>query len=312
MGPGARTVSTSDLHVVTGAFGYSGRYIAQELLLRGYRVRTLTGHPDRPNPFGDRVEVAPFAFDAPARLAESLRGAAALYNTYWVRFPRGPASFDQAAANTQTLIRAAIEAGVRRFVHISITNPSEDSPLPYFRAKAVVEHILAGSGLSHAILRPTVLFGKEDILINNIAWLLRTLPIFGVFRAGQYRVQPVCVADLAALAVDLAGQAQSMVVDAVGPEIYTFEEMIRLIRSEVGSHARIIHVSPVLALAAARLIGWLLRDVVITRDEISGLMADLLVSHQTPSCPTRFSHWLAEHAAELGTHYASELSRHYI
>ena len=275
-------------------------------------MRTLTGHPNRPNPFGDRVDVRPFAFDAPATLVKNLRGATVLYNTYWVRFTRGGSSFDQAVANTQTLIRAAVDAGVQRFVHISITNPCADSPLPYFRGKAIVERMLSESRLSYAILRPTVLFGKEDILINNIAWLLRRLPIFGIFGSGQYRIQPVYVADLAALAVELAGKTENMVLDAVGPETYTFENMVQLIRSHVGSQARLIHVPPALALAAGRLIGWLLHDEVITRDEISGLMADLLISDKPPSCPTQFSRWLAEHAAELGTHYASELRRHYI
>jgi NADH dehydrogenase len=305
-------MSTSDLHIVTGAFGYSGRYIAEQLLQRGYRVRTLTGHPDRPNPFGPQIEVAPFAFDAPVMLVENLRGATALYNTYWVRFTKGRASFDQAIANTEILIRAAVEAGVRRFVHISITNPSERSPLPYFRGKAIVERMLVESGLSYAILRPTVLFGKEDILINNIAWLLRKLPVFGVFGSGQYRIQPVYVADLAASAVEMAGQTENGVLDAVGPETYTFEDLVRLVRSQVGSRARIVHIPPALALATGRVLGWLLRDVVITRDEIAGLMADLLISGEPPSCPTRFSDWLAEHAAEVGTRYASELRRHYI
>ena len=183
-------MSHSDLHVVTGAFGYSGKYIASLLLQQGRRVRTLTGHPNRPNPFGNRVEALPFHFDNPQELTANLRGAAALYNTYWVRFSRGRTTFDQAVANTRALIRAAADAGVGRFINISITNPAEDSPLPYFRGKAVVERALTESGLSYAILRPTVLFGKEDILVNNIAWLLRRLPVFGVFGSGEYRCRP--------------------------------------------------------------------------------------------------------------------------
>jgi len=250
-------VSHSDLHVVTGAFGYSGKYIASLLLQQGQRVRTLTGHPNRPNPFGNRVEALPFHFDNPQELTANLRGAAALYNTYWVRFSRGRTTFDQAVANTRALIRAAADAGVGRFINISITNPAEDSPLPYFRGKAVVERALTESGLSYAILRPTVLFGKEDILVNNIAWLLRRLPVFGVFGSGEYRLP--------------AG----------------------------------------LALAVGRVVGWLVRDVVITPDEIAGLMANLLVSDRPPTCPTRLSEWLHEHADRLGARYASELKRHY-
>jgi NADH dehydrogenase len=301
----------SDLHVVTGASGYSGRYIAGLLLERGHRVRTLTGHPDRPSPFGDRVEAVPFHFENRRELAASLRGAAVLYNTYWIRFSRGRRTFDKAVANSRTLIRAAAEAGVGRFVHISITNPSEGSPLPYFRGKAVVERALVESGLSYAILRPTVLFGREDILINNIAWLLRQLPLFGVFGSGEYALQPVYVEDMAALAVEMACSTHNGVVDAVGPETYSFEELVKLIRRAVNSRAGIFHVPPGIALGIGRVIGWLTRDVVITRDEIAGLMGNLLVSDRPPSCPTSFSQWLHDHAGELGTHYASELRRHY-
>jgi len=302
---------TPDIHVVTGAFGYSGRHIAQRLLDQGQRVRTLTGHPGRPDPFGGRVEVMPYRFDDPVAMAESLRGAVALYNTYWVRFNRGNRTFDQAVANTRTLIRSAVDAGVGRFVHISITNPSEDSPLPYFRGKALVERAVLESGMSYAVLRPTVLFGKEDILINNIAWLLRRLPVFGVFGSGEYQLQPVFVGDLADLAVGVAGHTDNLVLDAVGPERYTFGELVQLVRRHVGSGARVIHVPPVLALAVGRLVGRVARDVLITRDEIAGLMASLLVSDQPPTCPTCFSEWIAQHARQLGMRYASELQRHY-
>jgi NADH dehydrogenase len=301
----------SDVHVVTGAFGYTGQHIARRLLEEGRRVRTLTAHPGRPNPFGDRVEAAPFHFDDPAALTEELRGAAVLYNTYWIRFEHGDATFARAIANSETLIRAAVAAGVGRFVHISITNPSEDSPRPYFRGKAIVERRLKESGLSHAILRPTVLFGGEDILINNIAWLLRRLPVFGIFGTGDYRLQPVHVDDVAALAVELGRRNGNVARDAVGPETYTFEALLRLLRGRVRSRCRLVHLPPGLALAAARSLGRVVGDVVITGDEIAGLMANLLVSDDPPTCPTRFSEWLTEHGGELGVRYASELERHY-
>jgi uncharacterized protein YbjT (DUF2867 family) len=315
-----------DLAIVTGAFGYTGRYITRLLLNRAGAadrapahtkaapsapVRTLTGHPDRPNPFGSAVEALPFDFDNPEALVEHLRGAAALYNTYWIRFERGDTNFDRAVENSRTLIHAAVEAGVRRFVHISITNPAEQSPFPYFRGKALAERALRESGLSYAIVRPTVMFGGEDILINNIAWLLRRLPVFGVFGNGRYRIQPVHVEDVADLAVALGDGAEDVVADAVGPETCTFDELVTLIRREIESHARIAHVPPALALAAGAALGRVLRDVVITRDEIGGLMANLLVSDDPPTCPTRFSEWLRDHAEELGGEYRSELRRHY-
>jgi len=297
------------LHVVTGAFGYSGRYIARRLLEKGKRVRTLTNHPNAGDPLYDQIEVAPLAFDNSPALVESLRGAAAFYNTYWVRFEYGAMTFGRAVENTKTLFRAAAEAGVKRFIHVSITNPSEDSPLPYFRGKAILERELMESGLSYAILRPTVLFGREDILIHNIAWLLRKFPVFGVVGSGEYRMQPVFVGDLAALAVEMAERTDNVRLDAVGPETYTYAELARLIARHIGRRARLVRMPSWLLLFVGHILGWLLRDVVITRDEIAGLAANLLVSHEPPTCPMRFSEWLAQHAAELGSRYHSELAR---
>lgn len=297
--------------VVTGAFGYTGKYIARRLLERGRRVRTLTGHPERTNPFDQPVEAAPFNFDRPQALAESLRGAETVYNTYWIRFPRKDLTFERAVKNSKVLIAAAREAGVRRFVHTSITNPSADSPLGYFRGKALVERAIVESGLSYAIIRPTVVFGTEDILINNIAWLLRRLPVFGVPGSGDYRLQPVFADDLAELAVHTAAQNENHVIDAVGPEVFTFRELVQYIGGVVGSRAKIIPMNRSIVLALAHMFGWFLGDVLLTRQEVDGLMAGLLVSSATPTCPTHFTDWLKTHGAGLGAEYASEIARHY-
>lgn len=300
-----------ELNIVTGALGYTGKYITRRLLAAGKRVRTITGHPDRPNPFGSEVSVAPFSFDQPESLIQALRGATTLYNTYWVRFPYGAVSFDVAVENTRTLIKAAESAGVRRLVHVSITNASVESPLPYFRGKGLVEKAITESRLSYAIIRPTVIFGAEDILINNIAWLLRRFPVFTILGAGDYRLQPIYVEDMAELAVSLGQMDENLVVDAVGPEVFTFEELVRLLATRIGSRSRIVHLSPRLALNLSRFIGYFVRDVVLTRDEMEGLMANLLISQGPPTGKTRLSDWLDANAALLGTRYASELERHY-
>ncbi len=304
-------MTQSELNVITGAFGYTGRYITERLLAQGKRIRTLTGHPDRPNPFGDRVEALPFNFDLPAELIESLRGATTLFNTYWVRFSHGETTFDEAVANTRTLIRAAEEAGVRRIVHVSITKASEQSRLPYFRGKGVLERAIAESKLSYAIIRPTVIFGREGILINNIAWLLRRFPVFAVLGSGDYRLQPVYVEDMADMAVAAAERSGNEVFDAVGPETFTFDALVRLIRDRIGSRARIVRLPPGPALFLSRVVGVFVRDVVLTADEVAGLMAGLLVSSAPPTGRTRLSDWLDENASTLGTRYASELQRHY-
>ncbi len=303
--------STGELDVVTGAFGYTGKYIAQKLLSMGEKVKTITDHPDRPNPFGDKISVAPFNFDNPDKLINSLKGVTTLYNTYWVRFPYGQVTFDKAVENTKTLIKAAEEAGVRRIVHVSITNAGETSPFPYFRGKAVVEKAISKSRLSYAIIRPTVLFGHEDILINNIAWLLRRFPVFAIAGEGDYKLQPVFVEDLAEIAVKAGQGEENMVIDAVGPEIYTFEEMVRLIADKIHRRTKVMHFKPGLALLLSKLVGCFVNDVVLTRDEVYGLMSNLLVSENTPTGHTRLSDWLTHNADNIGIKYASELKRHY-
>lgn len=301
--------------VVTGAFGYTGRYIARQLLDSGRTVRTLTGrHPAAvaaADPFAGQVAAMPFNFDHPELLAASLRGADTLYNTYWVRFAAGNVTFDRAVAHSRILLDAAQTAGVRRLVQISITNPDPHSPLPYFRGKGLVEAAIRESGLSYAIIRPALVFGEGDILLNNIAWLLRRFPAFAVAGNGQYRAQPVYVGDLAALAIAAGPGTDNAIMDAVGPETYTFDQLVRLVAAAVGRKARIVHIPPGLLLLLSRLLGWAMRDVALTREEIAGLSANLLTSADPPQCATRLSQWLTEKGGQLGVAYASELARHY-
>src|SRR4051794_11869336 len=212
--------------VVTGAFSYTGRAIAARLLADGREVRTLS----RSDPGDPRIPAFPLRFDDPAPFA----GADTLYNTYWIRFEHGGMTFAQAVENTLTLFRTARAAGVRRIVHISVSNPSEGSPYPYFRGKAEIERRLAELGIEHSIVRPTLVFGAKDILVNNIAWILRRFPAFLLPGNGEYRVQPVSVEDVARLAVEAEG-----VVDAAGPDTLTFGELVNAVRTAVGSRARI-------------------------------------------------------------------------
>lgn len=302
-------MSSQPLHAVTGAFGFSGKYIARRLLAKGCRVLTLTHSPNRANDFAGQITVKPFAFDRPDELTQSLCGVDTLYNTYWVRFNHALFNHADAVANTRNLFAAARQAGVRRIVHISITNPSETSPLEYFSGKAQLERMLIESGISYAILRPTVLFGKEGILINNIAWSLRYLPVFGVFGDGQYRLQPIHVEDLADLAVHWGAVAENVTLNAIGPETYTYRELAKMISRHIKVRRPIMSVSPRIGYWVGQLIGYMVDDVMITRPEIDGLMADLLYVDSPPTGTTRLSEWVRDNASTLGRHYTSELVR---
>lgn len=301
----------SDLDVVTGAFGFSGRHIAALLLRQGRRVRTLTGHPERAGASGASVPAAPLDFAAPERLTESLQGADTLYNTYWIRFPHGDMSFEQALQNTRTLLSAAREAGVRRVVHLSVTNPSEASPIPYYQFKARAEEAVREAGMSWAIVRPTLIFGPDDVLVNNLAWTLRRVPVFAVPGSGEFRLQPVHVEDVAELAVQAGGEEADLTRDAAGPDVLSFNEFVQTVARGVGSRARLVHLPPAVSLIASRLIGALLRDVMLTRDELQAMTDGLLVSSAPPAGTRSLAQWLAEAGEAVGRHYVSDLRRHF-
>lgn len=297
--------------VVTGAFGYIGRYIARRLLDLGEQVKTVTTHPDKPNPFGNAVAAFPYNFDRPDELTASLRGASTLYNTYWIRFEYGGMTFRQAVQNTITLFACAKKAGIRKIVHVSVTQAPAGSGLPYYAGKSLQEVVLINSGVPYSIVRPTLVFGKEDILVNNIAWLIRKFPVFPIFGSGLYKVQPVYVEDLASIAVARAADLVSGVVDAIGPEVFTFKELVQLMASRIKPGVKLVHVPPAIGIALGQLIGLAVGDIVLTRDELQGLMESLLTSDQTPNGPTRFSSWLDSNKNDLGTAYSSELGRHF-
>lgn len=301
----------NELNIVTGAFGYTGKYIAERLLAKGITVKTLTGHPDRSSNFGDRVEAVPYNFDKPSELAKSLEGATTLYNTYWVRFNYGEITYEKAVSNLKTLIKAAENAGVKRIVHVSITNPSIVSPLPYYKGKAEVEEAIKTSMLTYGILRPNVIFGDQGILINNIAYMLRHFPVFAVPGDGNYQIQPMYVEDLADMAVEFGARQDNVIADAVGPEIFAFNDLLTLIARTVNSNSRIIHLNPTFAYILASVIGKAVGDVVLTKEEVKGLLANLLVSSQKPTGKTKLSDWLKENADWIGTEYMSEVKKHF-
>ena len=298
-----------EIHAVTGAFGYSGKYIAQRLLTEGHRVITLTNSFHRQNPFREKIKAFPFNFDNPGELIESLKGVSVLYNTYWVRFNSKQFTLAEALKNTLTMFRCAKEAGVERIVHVSILNSEAKPELEYFRCKAELEKRLKASGISYAILRPAVLFGKEDILINNIAWILRRFPFFILFGQGDYGIQPIYVDDLAEIAVRQGALRENSIINAIGTESFTYRELVEKIGEIIGKKRKIIHVSPEVGYFMAYIIGKLVDDIIVTRDEIAGLMAGMLAVNAPPAGQTRLTDWLGQHAETVGKRYTSEMAR---
>jgi Predicted nucleoside-diphosphate-sugar epimerases len=299
------------MKIVTGAFGYIGNYITQYLLNQGEEVTTVTTHVDKPNPFGNIVKPHKYDFDNPEMLINHLKGADTLFNTYWIRFPFDGHTFESAVRDTEILFSAAKSAGIKKIVQISVTNASIDSPLPYYRGKAEQERLLENVGIDYSIVRPTLVFGKEDILVNNIGWLIRHFPLFPIFGDGKYRVQPVNVKDLARIAVEASRLPNNSVVDAIGPESFTFAQFVSLIIRTLNSRCIPLKISPSLGINIGKLIGSVIGDVLLTDDELRGLMDNLLTSSQRPNGVIKFSEWLIENRDLLGSTYSSEIKRHF-
>jgi uncharacterized protein YbjT (DUF2867 family) len=299
--------------VVTGAFSYSGGAIARQLLDRGVEVTSLSRRPAPPgHPLAGAVAREWLQFQDAEQLTHSLEGADLLFNTYWIRFPRDGITFDQAVANSRVLFQAASRAGVRRIVHLSVTNASADSPYAYFRGKAEVERVLAETTGEYAVIRPSLVFGgREEILINNIAWLLRRLPFYAVPGDGSYRIQPVSVEDVAELAIAAGRRSGPSTQDAVGPELYTFDRFLAVLAAAIGVHPRLVHLPAAAVVALGRALGPLLRDVLITREELGALTSELLISHHAATGHTSFAEWLPGAGGWLGRRYANELRRNW-
>jgi nucleoside-diphosphate-sugar epimerase len=298
--------------LVTGAFSYSGSRIAELLIQSGRGVRTLTHHPDREHPLRATVRASPYRFDDALALARSLEGIATLYNTYWVRFERGGTTYANAVANSRALFEAARRARVGRIVHLSIANPSLDSPLPYYRGKALVEQALTAGDVPYTIVRPTWIFGGgREVLANNIAWILRRMPVFVMPGDGRYLVQPIHIDDLAHICLQAARGPSGAIMDAAGPDTMSFDQLVRAIRDALGRRTPILHAPPAAMAALARALGFVVRDVVLTADEIRGLIAGLLVSHQPALGQISFIEWLNKNGSTLGGAYANELDHHF-
>lgn len=295
---------------VTGAYSFTGRAIARRLLADGREVVTLVRRPAPPDA-DPRIRPIPFPTSDRGALVAALTGVDTLYNTLWIRFERGDRTYERSIADSRLLMGAAREAGVRRLVHVSVVNASPEAPTEYFRAKARLENDVRASGLSWVIVRPTLTFGPGDILINNLSWVLRRFPAFAIPGDGRYRLQPVHVDDVATIAAAAAQGDGSRVLDAAGPETFAFDDFVGLLADAVGSRALRVHVPPRLSRLGSQVIGLLVRDVVLTTDEVTELMASLLVSGEPPAGRIALSDWVRASAGKLGRAYHSELDRHY-
>lgn len=296
------------IDLVTGTGGYSGSFIARRLLNEGRSVRTLTRDPKS---VGSPIDAFPYRFDQPAAMAEAFDGVDTFYNTFWVRFGHGGINHDDAVANSRALIDAAAKAGVRRIVHTSIMKPSLDSQYSYHRGKALVEEAVKESGLSYAILRPSVFFGGGDVLVNNVAYLVRRLPVFAIPGDGKYQVRPTHVEDFADRCVELGKTRENECINAGGPDTFTFKEFVSTIRDGVGAHCALVCAPAVLVKPFIFGLNKVTRDIVVHREELTSLMEGLASCDGPPVGNRRLTDYVSNNRATVGRKYASEIQRNF-
>jgi uncharacterized protein YbjT (DUF2867 family) len=293
--------------VVTGAFSNAGMAVAAELIRRGWFVRTLTNHSP---PTGSSIRATPLRFE-PDLLRAALNGADAFVNTYWIRFPYGGVTFETAVRNSRVLIEAARAAGVQRFVQVSVSNADENSALGYYKHKAVVDREVRESGLSYAIVHPTLIVGPKDVLTNNMAWFLRRVLVFAVPSGSGYRIQPILLPDVGRIIADAVEGTTSVDVEAAGREVVAFREYLRRLTRNMGLHRLFVSLPPPAIVAAMGPIGRMLGDTVLTPEEMRGLQQDRLVSRGTPLGTTSVFDWLASNASRFGHTYMNDTRRRF-
>ncbi len=294
--------------VITGAESFIGKYISNLLITLNYKIRSFT------NKSIDQrrgIEFHPYNFNNLEEVTKIFQGADYFFNTYWIRFNFKDKTFEKAYENTKSLIDCAKLAGVKKILHISITKANSLSPLKYFKYKGLIEEYIINSGVSYVILRPTVVFGKEDILINNIIWFLRRFPIFPIFGRGDYLIQPIYVLDLAKIAVEKALNSENSIIDCAGPEVFSFRELIQKIKSAIDSKSIIINLPTIIVFYLLKFLSFFLKDVILTKDEILALKGNLLHSKAPPLGKENLIEWIKKEKDCLGNGYRSELLRHY-
>jgi NADH dehydrogenase len=294
--------------VITGAFSFTGSAVAREMIRRGWSVHTLTNRT--PPTDAKTLTSSPLKFDL-QYLKKTIEGADLFINTYWVRLPWKNIGFQTAIDSTRLLVKAVQEAKVPRLVHVSVSNAEKGANLGYYRGKFELETLIAGCGISYAIVCPTLILGPNDVLANNIAWFLRYFPVFPVPQGGRYRLQPITLSDTARIIADAAESAENIKVDAAGPEIFTFYDYLLVLARNCGVNPALVSAPNWVALAGLRMVEPFLGDIVLTREELLSLKQELLISNHSPLGKESVIEWLEGNAAQLGRKYANDLKRHF-
>jgi uncharacterized protein YbjT (DUF2867 family) len=244
----------NELVTLIGGGGFVGRYAAQALMRAGWRVRVAQRDPRQAfylKPLGGLGQTQFVAADVtrPDTIARAVEGAQAVVNL--------AGSFGDMmrvqAAGAKVVAEAAAAAGVRRLVHLSAIGADPASPAVYGRSKAQGEEAVRAAFRDAAILRPSVIFGREDQFLNRFARMIEVAPVVPVLRAGA-KFQPVFVGDVGdAVAAALDGHAGGRTIELGGPDVLTMAELLRWIAGAIGRNPTFLELPDVAGAAIARL-----------------------------------------------------------
>jgi uncharacterized protein YbjT (DUF2867 family) len=281
---------TDRIIAVAGGSGFIGRAIVRCLAATpGLSVRVLTRDPEKARArltgegkvaLAGEVEFVAADVNEPSKLAKALVGADTIVNAvqfdgYPIENPaRGLTFLRVDYGGTVALIAGAKEASVANFIYISGAAADERSTNPAFRAKGRAERVLRTSGLAFTILRPSLVYGPEDRVVNGLASALRMMPIMVVPGTGRQHLRPLFVEDLAAcVALAIGGRGRDGIFEIGGPDEMAFDELVRLLMEITGHKRPLVHV-PESMLRIAGAVAEKLPGALFSRDAVAFLVAD--------------------------------------
>jgi NADH dehydrogenase len=236
--------------LVSGGTGFVGSAIVQELLRRGGTVAVLGRAADRVRArFGADVDARQADVRDAGALAGALQGVDVVVNA--VQFPGSPIenrrkgwTFEEVdLKGTRHQVDAAKAAGARRFVYVSGVGASKDSDKHWNRYKWEAEKYVRDSGMEWVVLRPTWIFGPDDVSLNRFLGFARFLPFVPMFGDGEQEMQPVFIDDIGRIGADAASrpEAANELFEAGGPEVMTMNDVVRTALEVQGKERRLLH-----------------------------------------------------------------------
>jgi uncharacterized protein YbjT (DUF2867 family) len=274
---------------VFGGSGFLGQAIVRALAPQGYLVRVAARRielAEKVKTAGDvgQITLMRANLRAPQSVAHAIAGSQAVINAAGIAFEHGRQRYKTVhAGGARTIAEAARAAGVERLIHVSgIGADSRSWKNRYVQSKVEAEDAIVAGFETATILRPSVVFGSDDVLFNRLARIAAMAPFMPVVGSGRAKVQPVFVGDVAAAAVAVLARPDTAksVFELGGPRVYTYRELAALTLREIDRAKPIIGVpAGLMKLAAffAEFPALLGRTPQITRDQVDLLLHDNVV-----------------------------------